>query len=392
VEADEGLEEALRELAQELRERVKEFDCLYDLSEIVERANGSLDDILRETVKLLRRSWQYADVACARIVVNGFDHRTDNYASSPWKQTADVRVNGQYAGRVEVGYLEKRPDRDEGPFLAEERKLIDTVARRLSQIGGRRETERRLLKREAELRRRLAHLARVSIMGELAASIAHEVNQPLTAVATFAQACRRMLDAGQVDRSDTVKILTRIEDEALRAGSIIHRLESMVRKRDGERAACDVNRLVREVEGLASADSRLHDVRLRLDLSERLPTVRADGIQLQQVLLNLIRNGVDAMADTEPSKRTMVVRTGALDGAVRVSVTDHGCGVPRAAVGKLFRPFFTTKPGGTGMGLSICRSIVASHGGNIRFSADPGGGTTFWFTIPSGDEAVHGSR
>ena len=381
------LRDQVRELRDQLRERIKEFDCLYELAEIVERTRGCLDETLRDTVVVLRRTWLYPEIACVRIVMDDLDHRTENYAPSPWTQTADIHVHGRLAGRVEVGYLERRPARDEGPFLTQERKVLDAVARRLSRIGERIHTERHLQRRERDLRTRLAHLARVSIMGELAGSIAHEVNQPLTAIASFAQACRRLLDAGRQDRASTLRILGRIEAEALRAGDVIHRLANMVRSHERERSECDVNQIVREVHALASADARLHDIELRLDFVDGIPAVQADRIQLQQVLLNLIRNGVDAMADTDPGRRRIVIRTGTDGTAVRVSVTDRGSGVSETVAATLFQPFCTTKPGGIGLGLSICRSIVESHGGRIGFSRNPEGGSTFFFTVPTRDEA-----
>jgi C4-dicarboxylate-specific signal transduction histidine kinase len=362
---------ARQELEVALRERVKEFECLLELAEIIERARGSLDRILRETVGLLRRSW---------------------HAPSPWTQISGITVDGRPVGRIEVSYLVKRPDRDEGPFLAEERRLIDAVARRLSQVGEHLQSEARLLKDQRELRKRLAHLARVSVMGELAGSIAHEVNQPLTAIATFAQACRRLIEAGQLGKLANLGILARIEEEALRAGTIIHQLENMVRGHGSERAECDVNRLVREIERLTVPDSRFHDVQLRFEIAEDLPPVLADGVQLQQVMLNLIRNAVDATVDTDPERRSIFVTTETSNGAVRVSVKDWGLGLSDADTGKLFQPFFTTKPGGTGMGLSICRSIVGSHGGEIRFAGNPEGGATFFFTVPMCSEAGHGNE
>jgi len=383
---------ARQELENALRERVKEFECLLGLAEIVEQARGSLDRILSRTVELLRRSWQYPEVTSVRVVMNGSDYRTDNYAPSPWTQTSDVTVGERTVGRIEVTYLARRPERDEGPFLVEERKLIDAVAQRLSQVGERLESEARLLRDQQELRKRLAHLARVSVMGELAGSIAHEVNQPLTAIATYAQACRRLIESGNLGKSANLMIVEHIEEQALRAGNIIHRLEDMVRGRRGEVAVCDVNRLVREIQNLIGPDARLHDTQLRFELSDDLPPVRADGVQLQQVLLNLIRNGVDAMESTEPENRRILVSTDRVTGMVRLRVKDWGCGLSDAASEKLFRPFFTTKPGGTGMGLSVCRSIVSSHGGEIGCFPNPEGGTTFFFTVPACTEVNHGNE
>jgi PAS domain S-box-containing protein len=241
---------------------------------------------------------------------------------------------------------------------------------------------------EDEMRERMAHLTRVSTMGEMASSIAHEVNQPLTAVATYAQACRRLIEAGQADLSDVVDVLTRIAHEAVRAGDIIHRLKDMVRRHESRWAECDLNELARDVEALAQVDARLHDVRLVFEITPDLPHVLADGVQIQQVMLNLIRNGIDAVQTEGATSREVWLRT-AYDGHGRleVSVEDGGCGVPPEVERRLFQPFFTTKDGGMGMGLSISRSIVRAHRGDIGFARNPDGGSTFYFTLPMLEDA-----
>lgn len=384
-------EAVLRRAVRELGGRVRELYCLFEMSHIVERAAGSLERIVRETVELLPASWEHSDIACARITLDGWSYSTANFRQTRWRQSAEVRVQGAPVGLVEVCYLEKRASTDEGPFRKEERDLIEAVAERLGQIAERVRAERLLSGREQELRERLTHLTRVSLLGELASSIAHEVNQPLTAVSTYAQACRRLLESGGPDRELLLETLDRIADEALRAGDIVHRLKELVRRRDSRREDIDVNELIRDVERLAAVDARLHDVRLRLALSESLPSVRADGIQLQQVILNLIRNGVDAMADTEPETRELLVRTASnARGEVEVSIIDAGCGVPAAAEPGLFEPFFTTKETGMGMGLSISRTIVEAHGGRMWFMRNPGRGSTFGFTLPAAGSGREG--
>ncbi len=293
-------------------------------------------------------------------------------------------VHGEPAGVVEVCYLQKMPKRDEGPFLAEERSLIDTVAARLGRTAERLYAEQLLHEREQDLRERLTHLTRVSVMGEMASSIAHEVNQPLTAITAYAQACKRMIESESIAASQVVDTLARISAEALRAGDIIHRLKDLVQKHESKRREFNIDELVQDVERLASVDARLHDVRLLFELAGNLPLVQVDGVQIQQVMLNLIRNAIDAMDETEPERRYVVVRTAARDDdEVEVSVADHGCGLPEGSEHRLFEPFFTTKEGGIGMGLSISRSIVAAHGGRMWFESNPDGGTTFRFTIPA---------
>jgi C4-dicarboxylate-specific signal transduction histidine kinase len=374
---------ALRRVTHDLQQRVKELNCLFGISRIVERAGRSLETVMQETADLLPPSWEYPEIACARVVLDGREFRTANYRASPWTQSAPIVVADQPTGFVEVAYLEDRPDRDEGPFLAEERSLIEAIAGRLGEAAERFQARREMREREDELRERLAHLTRVSTMGELASGIAHEINQPLTAIATFAQACRRLVEAGLTERGEVLHVLQRVSDEALRAGRIIHRLNELVRWRKSKREACDLNALVREVEYLAAVDTRLHDVALRLDLAPSLPPVLADGVQIQQVVLNLIRNGVDAIDEAETRDREIRVRTEPHGAEARVSVVDTGVGLPEGAETRLFEPFFTTKDAGIGMGLAISRSIVSSHGGRMWFTRNPDRGATFFFTVPT---------
>jgi two-component system sensor kinase FixL len=252
-----------------------------------------------------------------------------------------------------------------------------------------REIEERLRASERDLRDRLTHLTRISTVGEMASGIAHEVNQPLTAVATYAQACRRLIEAGEVGLADVQDVLERIAREALRAGDIIHHLRDMVRRHESRWREVDLNELVRDVAQLAEVDAGQHDVLLSFDLTPDLPPVLADGVQVQQVVLNLIRNGIDAVGEAGPERREVRVRTGTDGpGSLRVSVEDEGGGVPAEVERQLFHPFFTTKKGGMGMGLSISRSIVTAHQGRIGFERRPGGGSTFFFTLPVLDELV----
>jgi two-component system sensor kinase FixL len=242
------------------------------------------------------------------------------------------------------------------------------------------------LKAEEEVRlhrERLTHVARVSTMGEMATGIAHEVNQPLTAIANYAQACRRMIEAGMGDDPDVMETLTQISDEAIRAGGIIHRLRNLVRKRRSRRLLCNINELIRDVLMLAEADLRHHSLSLQLELADGLPPILADDIQIQQVVLNLIRNGIDATLEANGRDDAITVRTSlGRAGEIEVAVIDMGVGFPEGAGSEYFQPFFTTKESGMGLGLSISQSIITSHGGRLWFSRNAEGGSTVHFTLP----------
>jgi two-component system sensor kinase FixL len=377
-------EDALRDLARELGDRIRELKCLIGISHIIEGSGESLPDIMQQTVDLIASSLGRPEVACARIVLDGAQYRTANHAETPWMQAEDVVVDGKVAGRLEVGYLGRQPDRGDGPFLLEEQGVLAAVAEQLGRTVERLRSQRLLREREQELRERLTRLTRVNVMGEMAASIAHEVNQPLAAIGAYAQGCRRLLQSGRGADPGLAEAVEQITSEALRAGDIIDRLHDLARKRRDERVRCDINDLIRDVRPLAAVDARLHDVRLLFELTEPLPRIHADGVQVQQVLFNLIRNAIDAMADTEVARREAVVRTArGADGGVEVGVSDRGCGLAEGVEARLFEPFFTTKETGIGMGLAMSRSIIKSHDGRMWCTRNPEGGMTFHVALPA---------
>jgi PAS domain S-box-containing protein len=246
-------------------------------------------------------------------------------------------------------------------------------------ITERRETEIELRQQRAEL----AHMTRVSTMGELAASLAHELNQPLTAILSNAQAAQRFMATNPANFEEVRAILADIVDDDSRAGAVIHRVRELLRKEARDFVALDLAGLIGDVAALLHSDAILHNVRVTLEPSENLPQVRGDKIGLQQVVLNLLLNAFDAIKDARRSEREVAVWAEAIDGdTVRVGVRDGGPGLSGDIKDQVFEPFFTTKPEGIGMGLSISRSIVEAHGGRLWAENNTDGGATFYFTMP----------
>jgi len=245
-------------------------------------------------------------------------------------------------------------------------------------------TDRRRAEDEARvLQERLTHFSRLSTMGEMAAGLAHEINQPLSAIATYAQACQRLIRQPDHEIEDVLAALEQINAQALRAGEVIRRLRNFVKNREVKREPVNCARLLEDLSTLAETDARLHNIRLRIDCREPLPTVYADPIQLQQVVLNLVRNAIDAMSDAPEDQREVVLTTReAADGEVEITVADRGTGLAPEATEHLFNPFFTTKASGTGLGLAISRSIVRAHGGRLWHTPNDGCGVRFHFTLP----------
>jgi signal transduction histidine kinase len=232
----------------------------------------------------------------------------------------------------------------------------------------------------------LAHLLRVGSMGEIATQIAHEVNQPLCAIVNYANGLSTRLKDRGAD-PELVDITNRIATEGLRAGEVIRRIRAFTRRSDGERERADVNDLVRNAVGLVEAETRRHRIKLDLRLAPTLPPVEVDRVQVEQVLVNLMRNAIEAMIVSTRATHELVVVSAASGDLVEVSVTDTGVGVDPEILEQIFDAFFTTKADGVGMGLSISRSIVESHAGRLYAEPNTGGGMKFVFTLPAQREA-----
>jgi len=246
-------------------------------------------------------------------------------------------------------------------------------------ITERKDAECQLRQREAEL----AHMARVHDLGQMAAILAHEINQPLYAITNYVNGMIRRLKKGMADREQFDKVLKETLSEAERAAGIIAHLRRLLDKREPRLSTVNVNEVIQDLLRLTEAEARRRGVAVHLELAHDLPHVIVDQIQFEQVVLNLLRNGFDAMSGARNSRKSLAITTSLLDGeSIEIAVQDTGNGLSPDVADKVFEPFFTTKPEGLGMGLAISRSIVESHGGRIRVTPNPTQGTTFRFTLP----------
>jgi two-component system sensor kinase FixL len=249
-------------------------------------------------------------------------------------------------------------------------------------------SQRAAEQRARTLEARLSQVGRFSLLGEMAAGIAHEINQPLSAIATYAQAAKRIIERGQPDTQTLIDVCRKIDEQALRAGRVIENLRRFIRKQEIQTQLIDVNGIVSDVMNLVLADAHAEGIPVRTRYAEELPQVRANAVQLQQVVLNLTRNSVDAMRTSNRKDQGIDIRTEASDaGGVRIAVTDHGSGVSRQLGENIFHPFVTTKRDGLGVGLAISRTIIQSYGGTLSYRDNPAGGAIFVIELPSAEAA-----
>ena len=240
------------------------------------------------------------------------------------------------------------------------------------------------------LQERLLNVSRLATVGEMSSGIAHELNQPLCAVANYAQACDRMLALPNPDIAEVRETLQEISSQALRAGDIIRRLRSLARPPEAHHELTDVNLLLAQLNDLIQSDARRHQVWYHLEAAAELPQVWADRPQIQQLVLNLVRNAIEAMEEVD--RRELVIRTRAVPNMVEVTVADSGPGIAPEMADRLFQPFFSTKKAGMGLGLSICREIVEAHHGRLSSAPRREGGTVFRVNLPTmGTEGDNGA-
>jgi len=252
-------------------------------------------------------------------------------------------------------------------------------------------SERQAIERQLhEVQADLIHVSRLSAMGDLASALAHELNQPLTAINNYVLSAQRLLQGDAEQRKRVFDILTKTADQAMRAGEIIRHLRNFIQRHEPEREPLDINKVIDETTALAFIGMREKNIEIEYERGTEIPPVTIDKIQIQQVIINLIRNGLDAMDGMKRRKLTLTTKIEADE--VRISIADTGCGVSPEITDRLFMPFVTTKSEGLGVGLSISRTIVEDHGGTLWFEGNTDSGTTFHLTLPIGRDNGNGGR
>jgi two-component system, LuxR family, sensor kinase FixL len=343
---------------------INELGLIQSFSSAAERLFGyAAADVLGKNVKILMPS-PYRE-----------DH--DSYIAR-YLRSGERRIIG--IGRVVVG------QRSDGSTFPIELAVGEMHVREQRFFTGfiRDLTERQLTEaRLQELQTELVHMSRLTAMGEMASALAHELNQPLSAIANYMKGSRRLLENHQDQNAGLLRdAMDKAAEQALRAGDIIRRLRDFVARGESERRVEDVKKLIEEASALALVGAKDKGVRVRFAFAPGLNYVLADKVQVQQVLLNLIRNAIDAM-ETASVRELVIATAPAADDMIEISVADTGAGIAPEIAGQLFQPFVTTKSQGMGVGLSISRTIIESHGGSIAPRPNPGGGTIFMFTLPA---------
>lgn len=368
-----GLAVADRRAQVALRERVKELTCLYGIAQIAERQDLTLDEKLQRIVELLPLSWQHPDIAVARMVLSDQTYQTIGFQEGWHRQAADIFINGERVGFVEVIYVEDKPELEEGPFLKEEVSLISEVARQIAVIIEKGEAEKEKIRLQEQLR----HADRLATIGQLAAGIAHELNEPLGSILGFAQLAKKSLSEPEQANRDLDKIV----NASLFARETVRKLLIFARQMPTRKTTIDFNYMVKEALSFFESRCRKEGINLVKQLNDDPLEIEADPAQMNQILVNLVVNAIQVM----PNGGDLTVRTASTGSRnVVLVVEDTGTGMSEEVRRQIFIPFFTTKDlhQGTGLGLSVVHGIVTSHGGTVEVESEVGRGSRFEIVLP----------
>ena len=367
-----GIASVHRHIQVDLRERVKELSCLYGIAHLGAQSELSLDEVLQGIVELLPPAWLYPEITSAQIVLDGQVHATPGFKAGLNQQRAEILVSGETRGVVEVTYQEEKPELDEGPFMKEERSLIDAVSKEVGIILKRRQDEEEKMRLQEQLR----HADRLVTIGQLAAGVAHELNEPLGSILGFAQLAKKCPGIPLQAEQDVEKIL----NASLYAREVVKKLLIFARQMPPKKIWVNLNQVAEE--GLYFFESRCakEGIELVRSFAPNLPDIYADPSQLNQVLVNLVVNALQAMTDGGK----LFIKTSSNGDCVSLVVEDTGVGMSEEILKKIFTPFFTTKDvgQGTGLGLPVVHGIISSHGGSIRVESKVGQGTQFEIQLP----------
>ena len=367
-----GIAIANRRAQAALKERIKELKCTYGICQTFNIPHLPLKGILKRTVNLLPPAMQYPEISSCRIVLDGKSYKSNGFKGKGMKLSSHIVINDEKRGFIEVIYGEGNFDLGPLRFLQEEKKLLDTISGNISLIIERKEAE----EEKAKLTEQLRHADRLATLGQLAAGVAHEINEPLANILGFAQLVKKIDDMPNQADKDLNKIIS----SCLHAREIVKKLLIFARQMPTKKDMVDLNLLVEEVISFFESRLTKGGIGVHLCLANELPPIRADISQMRQLLTNLVVNAMHAM----PRGGSLTITTKRKDDELSITVEDTGEGMSKRIMKQIFIPFFTTKEigRGTGLGLPVVHGIVTSHSGTIEVDSKPGIGSRFKVLLP----------
>lgn len=359
-----------------LRERIKELTCLYGISQLALQRELSLNKLLEQILKLIPPAWQYPEITAARIILDNHTYITPRFEETPYRQAENININKKRRGLIEVFYLEKCIEADEGPFLKEERKLLQGIANELALIIEHKES---IAEREG-LYKQIRHADRLATIGQLTSGIAHEINEPLNNILGFAELILKYHNITEPVKDD----IDKIKKSTLNAREIIKKLMYFSKQIPQFFREVDLNQIIKEAMYFLELQCQKENITVLYELAKGLPLLHADPVQLNQVIVNLVVNSIQAM----PAGGELSIKTYSEGENIILIIKDTGIGISKENKEKIFEPFFSTKDvgRGTGLGLSVVHGILTAHNSQISVHSVTGKGTQFRIRFPLSDK------
>ena len=365
-----------QKLASRLKERIKELECLYEISKLqISTTNSTLNHVFEKIMLITAKAWQFPEITEVRIVFDKEIFQTKGFEKGISFQRSDIVVGDIGRGYIEVCYINKKPKAQEGPFLTEERSLLDTLANELSTVIERYETK----KEKKLLERKLNHSDRLATLGELTAGIAHELNEPLGSILGFAE----LIELDHKEDKQLQKDISKIIKASKHAREVIRKLMIFSKFDEQPLDYVNFNQIISDGFYLLETRCDKAGILVIKQLKENFPSIKANSIQLSQLIVNLMVNAMHAM----PNGGELILQTNYDDDYLYLVIEDNGTGIPEAYLSKIFDPFFSTKDAGTGtgLGLSVVHGIVDSMKGKIAVLSKLGEGSRFELSFPRKD-------
>jgi signal transduction histidine kinase len=371
------------DLAHKLAERVKELNCLYGISRLIESGNKSLEDILHGAVTIIPAAWQYPEITCARINVKKQRFLSHNFKETNWKQSEIIYIKSLPYGRVDVFYTEEKPVCDEGPFLREERDLIHAIAERLGHVIERKIADDQLVtlyNQEKELTEKLQH--EIQAKSEFTRRLIHELKTPLTSLIATSQLLHEEIHDKKIE-----KLAGYVWNNACTMNNRIDELHDMIKGEIGrlelELKPLDLETLIKSVIDETQSLAQQYSIKLDLQMKNPLMPVYADSNRVKQIIMNLLNN----IFKYANNSNTIFIKTLTNSINVLIEVQDKGPGIPKEEQKRIFEPYYRSshkrdQSPGLGIGLALCKVLVEAHGGKIWVKSQPGKGASFFFTLP----------
>ena len=371
----------LKAIYNQLKEKANELSCLFAISDIALN-DISISNFLQKTVETIPSGWQYPKDTCARIIINNNTYKTSNFLETIWRQEANININSKNIGKIQVYYLQAKPPRGEGPFLKDEKKLINQIANKIADII----LQKQIQEERKKTKKQMIQTEKLASIGKLTAGIGHEINNPLAIINGYSSIIEKKIKENGIFDSDLQDMFDDQRKSIKRITNIVNGLRSYSRIDSDSIEVIKINDVIKDTLSFLQVVYEKENIEIRVKYDMEPINIKANNGNFQQVLVNLLSNAKDATAEKKYPK--IIIETEKIMDTVVLRVTDNGTGIQKDKIHRIFDVFYTSKsPGkGTGLGLNIIKNIIKQFHGTIEVDSEINKGTTFTITFPITDE------